>query len=103
MGQAGARVVEDTVGRGDIHKGATANAKKKKYIYIHIYRKFNKTGENQGTLELLRFQTFREMNCENSKGNLERESGKYFPGLSCSPGAPTWTGVSGVWFGPFAM
>lgn len=37
MGQAGARVVEDTVGRGDIHKGATANAKKKKYIYIYIY------------------------------------------------------------------
>ena len=39
VGQAGPGWWEIRVGRGDIHKGATANAKnRRKNIYIHIYK-----------------------------------------------------------------
>lgn len=81
------------MGRGNIHKGATANTKNRRKKYIHIYKEnLIKQGK---TKEHLNYSGFRhsERRTVRTAKEIRKESGRYFPGLSCSPGGPIWTGV----------
>ena len=60
MGQAGAGMEEDTGGEGRYPQRSNSLTPKGEEKYVYIYKENLIKWENQGTLELLRFRTFRD-------------------------------------------